>query len=124
MRVLLADDDPVSLRLLTVQARALGCTSIQVTTGAEALAALSAADAGFDAVVVDWAMPGLDGLALCERARALGFAARLVIVTAFDPHGREAQARAAGADAMLSKPFRRDELAAALGLGFPPGGRV
>ena len=117
MRVLLADDDPVSLRLLAVQTRAIGCTSVLVTTGVDALAALSAPDASFDAVVVDWAMPGLDGLALCERTRGLGIAARLVIVTALDLHEREGQARAAGADAVLSKPWRRDELARALGLG-------
>jgi two-component system, OmpR family, phosphate regulon response regulator PhoB len=66
----------------------------------------------FDLIVLDWMMPGLDGLEVCRRLRATLRTARipvLMLTARARPEDADA-ALAAGADAYISKPFTRAEL--------------
>lgn len=82
LRVLIVDDNAVNLRLLQGIVTALGCRSVAVTGGREALDAL-AKDGRFDLVMLDLRMPDMDGMDVLRRVRAgeAGEAARGVWVT-------------------------------------------
>src|SRR5262245_3070706 len=117
MRVLIADDDPISRRLLE---RTLQLWGYEVTTardGAEAWRIFEERD--FPLVITDWLMPGLDGLELVRRIRASqrpGYV--FVILLAAASARREIIAGiVAGADDFVSKPFDREELHARLRTG-------
>lgn len=116
LRVLVAEDDPVT-RLLTVRTlEKNGADAVAVTNGAEALRMTW--DDGFDAAVLDLEMPELGGLAAARRIRlrerASGQHLTLVATTA---HGRREdrnRCRAAGIDGFLSKPFEEMDLVRAV----------
>src|SRR5262245_28172866 len=117
MRVLIADDDPISRRLLE---RTLQLWGYEVTTardGAEAWKLFLERD--FPVVITDWIMPGLDGLELVRKIRASSRPGYVyVILLAAASHRREiVEGMASGADDFVSKPFDRDELRARLRAG-------
>jgi two-component system response regulator MprA len=102
------DDDPALARTLR---RALGIEGFAVecaADGAEALQRL--AGARFDAVVLDLAMPRVDGLAVCRRMRARRDRTPVLILTARDAVADRVSGLDAGADDYLVKPFALDEL--------------
>jgi signal transduction histidine kinase/CheY-like chemotaxis protein len=82
LRVLVVDDNAVNLRLLQGVVTALGCRSVAVSGGREALDAL-ARDGRFDLVMLDLRMPDMDGMEVLRRIRAgaAGEAARGVWIT-------------------------------------------
>jgi len=107
-RLLVVDDDPALARTLR---RALGIEGFAVecaSDGAEALQRL--AGARFDAVVLDLAMPRLDGLAVCRRMRARRDRTPVLMLTARDAVADRVSGLDAGADDYLVKPFALDEL--------------
>ena len=69
MKVLVADDEPVSRRLLEASLKRWGYTVVTANDGCEALRILRLPD-GPKLVVFDWLMPGLDGIQLCREVRA------------------------------------------------------
>ena len=76
-------------------------------------AALAAAERSApDLVVLDVAMPGLDGLAVCRRLRAKGCAGAILMLTARDAVADRVAGLEAGADDYLVKPFAIEELVA------------
>ncbi|ONG45572.1 hypothetical protein BKE38_26350 [Pseudoroseomonas deserti] len=110
LRLLVVDDDEAVRRSTVGLAEALGCAVLEAEDGAAALRLLAADSAPpIDALLVDYAMPGMDGATLLRAARALrpGLPALLVTGYAGDP-GLEALAP------VLPKPFRAAELQAAL----------
>ena len=115
--VLIVEDNTAARELLAEALRGLGHT---VTTAADGPAALAAcARTRFDAVVLDINLPGVDGIEIARRLRALPDCPRLVgcSAEAFD-HVRNA-ALAAGMDAFLSKPVSLAELSRTLGAPLP-----
>jgi len=103
-RVLLADDDEVSLTIMGMRLRALGATVDLVTDGLEAVAAFRAQQ--YDLFLTDYSMPGLSGADAVRQMRALeasGRRALMIVVTGTvsDPVQREC--RLAGADVVLNK---------------------
>ncbi|MBX3461821.1 MAG: response regulator [Planctomycetes bacterium] len=91
-----------------------------------ALAALAAADTGYDLGVLDLMLPGMDGFALAMALRQQGFAAPLVALSADTGPEVEARCRQAGFARRLGKPIRRAVLVRELvdvlvGPGTPPG---
>ena len=81
-----------------------------VRSGPLALAALE--HGGFDAVVLDLGLPGMDGLEVLRRARAGGCLAPVLILSARDAVAQRVAGLDAGADDYLVKPFDVDELLA------------
>ncbi|MCB1956035.1 MAG: PAS domain S-box protein [Rhodocyclaceae bacterium] len=117
--VLVADDHPVSLDMLTRTLESLGCDVTTARSGSEAEAALLARrDRPFDALVLDWKMPGLDGLEVIERLEQRRQGTQrmpaIVMVTAHDRSLLEAEPGAQFANAVLSKPVTASDLHNAL----------
>jgi CheY-like chemotaxis protein len=67
MNILIADDDPVTLKLLASRLSAWGHTVHRASDGNQAWEIIE--DAPIDIVVSDWVMPGIDGIELCNRIR-------------------------------------------------------
>ncbi|RVT90702.1 response regulator [Rhodovarius crocodyli] len=114
-RILLAEEGAVNQLVAAAILRREGYQVETVHDGAEALAAARVSE--FDLLLVDFALPGMDGLTLTRRVRALpGERGRVPIValTAFAMPADVAAALAAGMDAHLAKPLERRALLAAV----------
>ena len=108
--VLLVDDDPPIRRMLERTFVAEGYRVEAAADGGEALAAVERAVP--DLVVLDVAMPGLDGLAVCRRLRSRGLAVPILLLTARDAVPDRVAGLDAGADDYVVKPFASEELLA------------
>jgi two-component system, OmpR family, response regulator MprA len=109
-RVLVVDDDPPLRRMLQ---RTLIAEGFEVSTAPDGGAALVAAEkAAPDVIVLDVAMPGLDGLAVCRRLRGKGLPTPILMLTARDAVPDRVAGLEAGADDYLVKPFAVQELIA------------
>jgi len=110
MRILVADDDLVSSRILERALVRLGHETVVVSDGPEAISALLAPDCPRMAIL-DWMMPGADGLEVCrairEKATHYGY---LILLTARDRHEDLLAGLDSGADDFLTKPFDLNEL--------------
>jgi two-component system, OmpR family, response regulator MprA len=111
-RVLVVDDDPPLRRML---ARTLVAEGFEVTVAPDGGAALVAAERSApDVIVLDVAMPALDGLAVCRRLRGKGLPTPILMLTARDAVPDRVAGLEAGADDYLVKPFAVQELIARL----------
>jgi two-component system response regulator MprA len=111
-RVLVVDDDPPLQRMLT---RSLSAEGFEVTVAGDGGAALAATERfAPDVIVLDVAMPTLDGLAVCRRLRSKGLATPILMLTARDAVADRVAGLEAGADDYLVKPFAVQELIARL----------
>jgi phosphoserine phosphatase RsbU/P len=117
-RVLLAEDEPVTRRLLEAQMTRFGFDVTSVPDGLRAWDALQNADAP-SLVVLDWNMPGLDGPDVCRKIResARSGYTYMLLVTARNAKSDVVQGLSAGADDFISKPVDPDELHARLKTG-------
>ena len=110
--VLIADDDRAIRESL---ARALELEGYAVTVVADGVEALThARRVGFDALVLDVMMPGVDGLGVCRVLRADGDHTPVLMLTARVETPDRVAGLDAGADDYLPKPFDLDELLARL----------
>jgi two-component system, OmpR family, response regulator MprA len=110
--VLLVDDDASIRRMLE---RTLSAEGYDVAAASDGGAALAAVERSVpDVVVLDVAMPGLDGLAVTRRLRAKGLAVPVLLLTARDALEERVAGLDAGADDYLVKPFEAQELSARL----------
>jgi sigma-B regulation protein RsbU (phosphoserine phosphatase) len=117
MRVLIADDDPISRHLLHRTLQQWGYDVTVARDGTEAWRYFEERD--FPLVISDWVMPGLDGLELIRRIRSdprPGYAF-VILLTAHTNKGEVVEGLAAGADDFVTKPFDRDELRVRLRTG-------
>jgi two-component system response regulator MprA len=112
MRVLVVDDEPA---VRSAVQRALALERYDVAVAADGLEALDrlAADSP-DAVVLDIAMPHVDGLEVCRRMRLAGDRTPVLMLTARDAIDDRVAGLDAGADDYLVKPFALRELLARL----------
>ncbi|MFE1953662.1 response regulator transcription factor [Streptomyces sp. NPDC059524] len=109
-KILVVDDEP-EVRYAVQDG--LAVEGYQVRGEQDGTAALTAITAWEpDAVVLDVMMPGLDGLAVCRRLRALGDRTPVLVLTALDAVSERVEGLEAGADDYLVKPFALDELVA------------
>ena len=96
-------------------ARTLAAEGYEVTVAADGGAALAEAErAAPDVIVLDVAMPALDGLAVCRRLRSKGLPTPILMLTARDAVPDRVAGLEAGADDYLVKPFAVQELIARL----------
>ena len=96
-----------------------------MASGAEAIDAVKRADAGrpFDVILLDWRMPGLDGVETARRIRAdssLKSVPAIIIVTAFGREEVRSEAEHAGVNGFLIKPVNQSTLVDALVEIFAP----
>ena len=117
MRILIADDEPVARRLLERTLQRLGHEVVAVTDGTAALDALLD-PAGPRLAILDWMMPGLDGLAVCRAVRERDAPyIYLILLTARDGDDDVVAGLVAEADDYLTKPFDARELNARIQSG-------
>jgi len=108
-RILVIEDDPAILKLLR---RGLAYEGYLVDTATDGRSGLlMARDNHFDLVVLDWMLPGMDGLEVCHRLRT-GGEVPILMLTAKDTIQDRVEGLDAGADDYLVKPFNLDELLA------------
>src|SRR3712207_5001987 len=124
--VLLVDDDAPILRMLERTLTAEGYAVAAVGDGGSALARVERSLP--DVIVLDVAMPGMDGLAVTRRLRAKGLAVPILLLTARDAVEERVAGLDAGADDYLVKPFDVNELTARiralLRRNHPPGDQL
>lgn len=118
MKVLIADDDPLSRRLLEKTLLRAGYEVISVADGRQAVNCLSDSDAPRLALL-DWMMPELDGPSVCRniRQRHDQLYAYLILLTSKESKEDVVAGLESGADDYLVKPFNIDELKARLRCG-------
>lgn len=112
MRIILADDSDVTRRLLSATLVRAGHEVIAVADGEAAWAAFVTHQPPM--MILDWQMPGLDGLEVCRRVRQApnGLDVFVLMVTGRDASSHLSDALAAGVDDYLVKPATPDHLAA------------
>lgn len=112
-KILIVDDDVVMRRSLKGTLSRSGFEVEVAKDGAEALRSLESDH--FDAVVTDWLMPKMDGLALVQKIRAeLAVQPAIVVLSSLGSNSGSSQATKAGADVVLGKPARPRELLTSL----------
>ena len=110
MKTLVVEDDALVRALIGAVLQARGH---EVIACAQGPAAVAACQDGMPALVLlDWMLPGMDGLEVCRRLRALpdGESAVILLVTARNQHGDLRQVLEAGADDYVAKPLDIDLL--------------
>jgi CheY-like chemotaxis protein len=118
-RILVVDDDPGLMRLVSAILRSAGYVVTTAADGSEALETMRSAEV--DAIVLDLRMPVLDGRAFYRELRASGNHTPVLIASAYG--ARDAQIEL-GAQGAIGKPFEPDALLAAVArvLGLPENG--
>jgi len=110
-RILIIEDDPAILKVVQ---RSLSYEGYLVDIATDGRSGLNLARENHpDLVILDWMLPGLDGLEVCRRLRQ-GGSLPILMLTAKDTVQDRVQGLDAGADDYLVKPFNLDELSARL----------
>lgn len=110
-RILVAEDDPISSIILRTMLEKFGYETVGARDGGEAWDAFNKEPVRL--IVSDWMMPGMDGLALCEkvRARSQTLYTYFILLTANHTNAENyALATAAGVDDFLTKPIDREAI--------------
>ncbi|MBU6209528.1 MAG: response regulator [Planctomycetes bacterium] len=110
-RILLAEDGPDNARLLAALLRKAGAIVTVAHDGAAAIDAVSTSGLdGFDVVLMDLQMPGVDGYEACRRLRALGVTIPIIALTGNAFEEDRDRCLASGFDQYAVKPIPRDQL--------------
>jgi sigma-B regulation protein RsbU (phosphoserine phosphatase) len=110
MRILIAEDDPLSRRLLASVLEKMGHEVVATENGHEAWSAFVVERPRV--VITDWMMPFMDGLELCQKVRSCEQFqyVYIIMITALGEREFYLEGMGAGADDFITKPFNRDEL--------------
>jgi len=110
VKVLVADDDPVTRELLHKILGECGYEVLSVENGQQAWETYNASGASL--VITDWEMPGLNGIELCSRIRQHDTVGYTYIIFLTSRSGRDhlIEGLSAGADDFIAKPLHPDEL--------------
>ena len=116
--VLVVDDDKTCCESTVATLQEIGIAGEWVLTGKEAVercAARHKTGRDYFAVILDWKMPEMDGIATARRIReCVGEDVTIIILTSFDFSEIEEEARAVGVNAFMAKPLFRSRLTATL----------
>jgi diguanylate cyclase (GGDEF)-like protein len=111
MKILVAEDEPISSKYLTGVLRKLGYHFVATRNGHEALEQFLAYQPAV--VISDWMMPTMDGIELCQQIRGMGLDQYTFFILQTAKTGRADYLRAmdAGVDDFLGKPVNQEEIA-------------
>jgi two-component system sensor histidine kinase/response regulator len=117
MLALIVDDDLVVCEQTSNILRDIGMSGEWVTTGTEAVDRVRAnysRSQYYDYILIDWKMPDMDGIETTrEIRRVVGPDVTIIIITAYDWESIEVEAKAAGANMLISKPLLKSTLVSA-----------
>ena len=108
MRILVIEDDKKAARLLAKGLQEEGFVVDVAYSGEAGEEMVHSRD--YDLIVLDWLLPGKDGIALCRDFRERGISTAIVMLTARASLEDQVAGRNAGADDYLTKPFSFSEL--------------
>ena len=117
MPVVIAEDDLVSRTLIGSLMEKWGFKTVIAQDGHQAMAALRS-ERGPALAVLDWMMPGMDGLQVCRRVREGGKMVYVIMLTSLGAKENIVEGLHAGADDYLIKPFDKNELLARIQVGL------
>ena len=124
LRALVVDDNPTTREVFGGMLEALRFDVVLADSGERAIECLAGADPPFDLLVLDWRLPGIDGIAAVRELKARGIRVpATLMVTAFGGEDLMRTAQAAGIDVFLHKPVSPSTLfdAAMQALDRTPG---
>ena len=110
MRILLIDDDETLVDLLTRNLEQQNYAVDVATDGEQGW--IYGSTYSYDLMILDWSLPKLDGISLCQRFRTSGYANPIILLTSRDGSQNKIKGLDAGADDYICKPFDLEELAA------------
>ena len=102
-RILLVDDEELVRRVVRVVLEAEGHEVVEAADGEQALAAV--AQMPPHAVVLDLLIPGMDGYQICRKLKGEHPGAKVLVLSSVPADEADVEAKAAGADEVMSKPF-------------------
>ena len=115
-RILIADDDEHPRQLLAHYLKSWGFQVTACRDGLEA-AALLESDSAPSLALIDWMMPGLEGVEICRRVRNHPSRRHYIYIILLTGNDDAARGLEAGADDYIRKPYVLDELRARLSVG-------
>jgi DNA-binding response OmpR family regulator len=117
MKILIAEDEKISRRILEMTLTKAGYDAVAVEDGVKALESIQKEVP--DMLITDWMMPELDGLELCRRIRTLNLTSYvyIIVLTALTQKEKIIEGLDVGADDYITKPFERTELLARVRAG-------
>jgi len=118
MKILIAEDESITRRMLKGMLVKWGYDVVTACDGKEAWEILQTDDAP-QLVILDWMMPGMDGVEICRKVREFTTPSLtyIILLTAKDTKEDIVLGLGAGADDYISKPFEREELQARVQVG-------
>jgi DNA-binding NtrC family response regulator len=112
MKILLIDDDEWVRDSLCLFFESEGCHILALETAEEGLEVLDKQD--FDIIIIDYRLPGLDGLEFLRRIQKRYPVAMKILITAYGNEKLVAEARKLGVHEYISKPFTSEAIEASL----------
>ena len=108
-KILIVDDEPDMLKLLSMILREK--TSYEITTTNNPIEAIELAkQGGFDLVISDLKMPGLDGMEIIDAVKKIDEDIPVIIITAFASVESASEAIQKGGFDFITKPFRKEQI--------------
>lgn len=102
LHVLLVDDDDAVRQVTAEMLRELGCVVREATDGGAALAVLDNAMASIGLLMLDYAMPGMNGLEVARAAKMRGLSVPIAIITGYAEYAERLESEV---DVLMRKPF-------------------
>ncbi len=109
-RVLVVEDEPLVLDMIRMNLEHAGYQTTGVGTAEEAMALIQGQSV--DLLILDWMLPGMEGVEVARRLRNRGWRLPILMLTARSDTGSKVEGLEAGADDYLNKPFAMPELIA------------
>ncbi len=118
LRVLVAEDDPTCGRVLEASLARWGYDVVACANGHQAWEALQRPESPLLAIL-DWMMPGMDGVEICQKVRAVPEIAGkyIILLTTRSSKQDVVEGLGAGADDYITKPFHAQEMRARVHVG-------
>ena len=115
-KVLIIEDDPNIVELLTIHLHDLGCNIVSEKDGQKGL--MTARDSSFNLIILDISLPGLNGMEVCRKIRQFDRHTPIIMLTARSEEIDKVMGLETGADDYLTKPFSIREFIARVKVVF------